>query len=506
MVDPGFDLDNLVSNNNFDFISSLTSPVDQSNHPFDLDFSDTPYTQSDFLTEYIDPTAFCNKMSNLNNLSILSLNIQSLSSKYTEFFDLIVLLTKHNCSPEIICLQEIWQIPDPSIFSLPGYQPLIFKCRATLQGGGVAIYVKNGISFKLNPNLSTFIDKLYESIFIEISLINGKKFLIGSLYRSNTQYANLSPNEQFNQFNEILLTTLSSIDPSHPTYILGDFNLDVAKINLNSHVTTYVDSLFTSGFIQSVTKPTRCTSHSATILDHCLTNITQAHYHNFIITSKISDHFPVIIMADSPSSKSRKLTHTFRDFSQQNINNFTNNLNLISWNDVTSTDCPDQAFKNFNETFTTLHNLHFSPKTVKFNINYHKLEPWMSRGLLISRKTKLKLATQLSKFPTPANLSKYKTFRNIYNSTLRAAKKLHFHKAIQNNTNNLKKTWAILKHALNFPKPVNSINALLINNQLITDPQAIANQFNHYFTTIASEIAATIHPTEPPPPPPGHPK
>jgi len=164
----------------------------------------------------------------------------------------------------------------------------------------VGIFVKNGISFKILPNISIFIDKLYESLFIELSLLNGKKITVGSLYRSNTQYSNLTQSEQHLQFNEILLNTLSSINPSHPTYILGDTNYDAIKYNHSIHVTSFIDTLFTAGFIQTITKPTRCTSHSATLLDHTITNVTQSTFHNLIITSKISDHFPIFILSDSP--------------------------------------------------------------------------------------------------------------------------------------------------------------------------------------------------------------
>ena len=494
MIGSAFDLDSLVSNNNFDFISSLSNDEDQSDQLFNFDNSDTPYTQSAFKTEYVDPTTFCNSPISSNNLCLFTLNIQSLPAKFTEFQELITLFDKNDRSPEVICLQEIWNIPDPSAFSIPGYQPLIFSCRQSTQGGGVAIYLKNGISYKPLPALSTFIDKLFESIFIEISLTNGKKFTIGSLYRSNTQYSNLTPNEQFSQFNEILLNVLSLIDSSHPTYILGDFNLDVLKYNHHHNITSYIDTLFTCGFIQTITKPTRCTSHSATLIDHALTNITQSLYHNFILTSKISDHFPIFIVTDSPSQKLKKTTHTFRDFSATNIANFSNNLNSLSWHDVISSDCPNISYNHFHDSFTMLHDLHFSPKTVKFNINYHKMEPWMSRGLLISRQTKLKLSSLLAKNHTPALSEKYKTYRNAYNKILRAGKKLHFSKAILNNSKNLKKTWAIIRLALNSPKPTNSINALLINNSLITDPLTIANHFNQYFTTIASNIASNIHP------------
>jgi hypothetical protein len=129
----------------------------------------------------------------------------------------------------------------------------------------------------------------------------------------------------------------------------------------------------------------------------------------------------------------------------------------------------------------------------------------MTKGLLTSRITKLKLESIHAKSPSATNLASYKKYRNLYNTTLRACKKLHFSKAILSNANNLKKTWSILNSALNKPSMKNPILSLYVNNSLVTDPLTIANSFNSYFTNIASEIANDIHPSDSPPLPPSHP-
>ena len=91
----------------------------------------------------------------------------------------------------------------------------------------------------------------------------------------------------------------------------GDTNLDALKYGSNDQVTTYLDSLFTSGFLQTITRPTRCTSHSATLIDHSITNVTQKSYTNLILTSKFSDHFPILIITESQHKRKVKNTHTF---------------------------------------------------------------------------------------------------------------------------------------------------------------------------------------------------
>ena len=97
------------------------------------------------------------------------------------------------CNPDIICIQETWQLGDESLYNLQGYQKRCFKLRSSsTQGGGVGIYVKNLLPFKVLPNLSVFIDKVVETIFVEIFLPKNKKIIVGSVYRPNSKHTSLS--------------------------------------------------------------------------------------------------------------------------------------------------------------------------------------------------------------------------------------------------------------------------------------------------------------------------
>ena len=134
-----FDLHSLVNNPAFNFLNSLDKDdIDEDQNIFSSDFNDSPYTSSTFETSYHDTTSLINKIQNSNCISVMSLNIQSLSSKYGVFRDLILELGSASCCPDIICLQEVWTVAGADLFPLPGYQPLIFKTRSTGQGGGSA--------------------------------------------------------------------------------------------------------------------------------------------------------------------------------------------------------------------------------------------------------------------------------------------------------------------------------------------------------------------------------
>jgi hypothetical protein len=162
-----FDIDNLSVNPNFDFIKTLLNK--DGNDGADFDFVESPYLTSNIRCDYTDPVSYSNDFKNLTELSVLSLNVQSLSAKFSELKDLITLLSKTKSEPDVICLQEIWQISPHADFSLPGYSKLEFKIRSNnVQGGGVGIYVKKSYSYTISSIHSIFADRIFESIFVEI--------------------------------------------------------------------------------------------------------------------------------------------------------------------------------------------------------------------------------------------------------------------------------------------------------------------------------------------------
>jgi Endonuclease-reverse transcriptase len=224
--------------------------------------------------------------------------------------------------PDIILLQEVWHIADPNLFNLSCYHPLLFKCRSASQGGGVGIYVKKDYKFQLNPN-SIFWDRIFESILIDV-WVNDKHFIVGSLYRC-INHPTLTPREQFTEFSELFCNMLNNL-PSCELLLGGDLNLDVLKYDSCSNVSSYIDTLFANGFIQTVTKPTRCTTNSASCIDHFITNSPQSCYESIIVVSKLSDHFPVIFLRDCIKQHAKPKITLSRNFSDTNVACFSNQL------------------------------------------------------------------------------------------------------------------------------------------------------------------------------------
>jgi len=121
----------------------------------------------------------------------------------------------------------------------------------------------------------------------------------------------------------------------------------------------------------------------------------------------------------------------------------------------------------------------------------------MSRGLLISRNTKIKLGKTAAKSPTVPNIDAFKKFRNLYNTTLRAGKKLYYEKALLANQSNLKKSWQLLKKAANIGKSsTETPSCFIVDGVTVSDPSQMANNLNSFFASMPSKIVNEINPTE----------
>ena len=141
--DSDFSLNNLNTNPSFNFCNSLLNSDLYSLNPHDDNIDDSPYSNLQVQCNYLDENQFASKYFYSNKFSIMSFNIQSLPSKFNEFQELIQNFQINKCEPDIICLQEIWQIVNSSAFSLDDYNPIEYKLRSnSTQGGGVGIYIK----------------------------------------------------------------------------------------------------------------------------------------------------------------------------------------------------------------------------------------------------------------------------------------------------------------------------------------------------------------------------
>ena len=188
-----------------------------------------------------------------NTFSALSLNIRSIVK--TENFDkLEAFLANMEFKPDIISITETWikQSSTGPFKNLEGYQ-FVSNCRKDCNGGAVAFYVKNGISFYMWDDLTIMNEREFESLSIKITL-SRDTLMCGTIYR-----APQNDNDSHQRFLNTLNDCLKKIDLTTRCFLYGDYNYDLAKIAEKSNVNDFVELMADHSFFSIINKPTRIT-------------------------------------------------------------------------------------------------------------------------------------------------------------------------------------------------------------------------------------------------------
>ena len=482
---------NLNNDPKYDF-SKIFHEYFESQNNNDEDFNDNPYILNNLICKYFSESEFIKSFSECKSPIILNLNIQYLHSKFDKLRYFLEMLASEGIKIDVISLQEVSIIHNASSLTIPGYHPLIYKCRSNSKGGGVGFFVNESLKFRVKHDLSPFYERIFESLTIELFFDNSKYYL-SSVYRPPGNHPTLNDGELFNSFMtsfEAHVVTLTN----HNSFILTDSNINLLAIDKSKHSQDFLDFMLSHGFLNLITKATRFSKNSFSLIDQIFTNLKNPPSHSGIILNDLSDHLVTFTCLNIKKKiNSTPKFKEYRVFSDASIDRFKNDLSNINWIKVIDKNDANEAFNNFMDTWSFLFDLYFPLKYVKFNKNYHKKNDFMTTGLLISRLHKLTLYKKYIQSQDNADEKRYKLYRNIYNSTIRAAKKLHFDKKFESNKSDPKKTWGTLNEALNRPNAKsNIINEIVVNDESFFDSNIIANKFNTFFTEIASTVAANI--------------
>ena len=106
--------------------------------------------------------------------------------------------------------------------------------------------------------------------------------------------------------------------------IIGDFNIDLIQSDHDKNTSDFLNIMFSSCYKPLVTKPTRITSHNATIIDNIFVNMNSNINASGLIYKDIPDHLPIFAILNVhkgyDSSKSLKARHIFsRVITQQSM-------------------------------------------------------------------------------------------------------------------------------------------------------------------------------------------
>ena len=58
------------------------------------------------------------------------------------------------------------------------------------------------------------------------------------------------------------------------SYLMGDLNIDLLKVNIHAKTNEFVNDVISQGFLPKITRPTRITPQSAKLIDHIYIQLT----------------------------------------------------------------------------------------------------------------------------------------------------------------------------------------------------------------------------------------
>ena len=179
-----------------------------------------------------------------------------------------------------------------------------------------------------------------------------------------------------------------------------------------------------------------------------------------------------------------------RSFPQQNIELFSSNLRNRDWSDLLSYNDPNLAYNVFSNSITELFDTCFPLRTVK---RRHKArKPWLSEeGQKISIRMKNKLYHRKQKSKKAEVELLYKQCRKKLSRLLHISEQQHYDNLLQENKNNMKNWWRIMKDIISKNKASSSCSRFYINDgvTITSDKKVVAEKFNSFFTNVAPNLA-----------------
>lgn len=384
---------------------------------------------------------------------------------------------------------------ESSVYHLEGYNSFyqdkhVNKSRGT----GVAIYLDENFNGVINDRLS-WITKNLETLFVTI--LGPEPINVGVLYRPPSG----DPVEALEELRKIL-----ELCPKKNVHIMGDFNINLHDQS-NSLANEFESLILGIGMAPLISTPTH---HKPGCQPSCIDNILTNEIENSIVSGSLNTclghHHAVFHVLSSPlivKNEPKQKHIQYYDYCNKNVSRFVHTLSLeltkeepLNFSDFLS------VFNNQLDSACKLNRPKCSKRTAKSN-------PWITAGLITSIDRKHELndiwrKADREKCLNPAKPKRsdclcencknvehhrleFANYRRSLNYLINCAKRKYHGQKISECSGDSKKTWQIIND-LRGKKTRHIKPNFVINDERVTNRRVIANEFNKYFASLASNL------------------
>ena len=149
--------------------------------------------------------------------------------------------------------------------------------RKRTRDGGVALLIQDGHTYRARPDLGTFDEDVFESVFVEIERSGGlRNDIVGAVYRP--------PRGDLRGFTAEMARVLRQLQG---TDIMGDFKVDLLRLDAHGPTSDFLGEFTSGGFYPLISLPTRVTDTTATLIDNIWTNKVEAKIGSGLVTVRV---------------------------------------------------------------------------------------------------------------------------------------------------------------------------------------------------------------------------
>ena len=325
----------------------------------------------------------------------------------------------------------------------------------------------------------------FEFLFIRISKTNiflDKDVILGVCYRP--------PKADLDDFLLKLAELLENIPlDNNYFYLAGDFNLNLLEKESNHKIAQFFNLFLAHGLIRLITKPTRCTPQSNTLIDNIFMNNLKSSHSSYVLFDDTTDHFPLITVIPEANQDRANIEKVYRPLSPRNMEMFLDYCQKEDWGEILNINCA-KTYSMLQTKMNKIFNQSFPWKTAKLKYKYRL--PWVNENLAKEIKIKNKLYRKFLKAPTQINLQKYKGQKRLVKQKMNYARRKYYNDKLSEFSPNPRKYWKVIKEIMDTPNKPACPGYFIENNQIINESKEIASRFNEFVIHIGPKLASVI--------------
>ena len=300
------------------------------------------------------------------------------------------------------------------------------------------------------------------------------------------------PKSKICEFTERLDALLKYLNQcKYQVVLLGDINIDFLRYITHQMTEKYLDMLYTNNFLPIITKPTRITDHTKTLIDHIYTNMAIDQVKSGIAIFDISDHLPVFTVIKTSCNRIQDTLY-YRDYRTFKQEDFLSELTQINWDENLRhlNNNIHQSTKNIINHIERVTQRHAPMKEVSQSKLKQLNKPWITNGILKSIKVKQRMYRTHFYSNDTSKVTQYKRYANKLNRIKSISKLRYYNNQFDKCKNNLKATWKIIGTLIKRKSKRHLKQTRIIRNDVTyTNEYDIANQFNQHFVNVGPNLA-----------------